>query len=152
MNAQRVILILSLALLASFARRRLPTAAGLPAALGEGAAPPMSSVGNRRGEAVSGRTFSLGQQYRGEKESLPVSLMAVSRWSTSGPPGANPAAKKCPMLAGLHASRTAPAGFKVVRRGPLMTYQQARDFAAGLGVAYTILVGSTRCDGHGPKL
>ena len=46
-----------------------------------------------------------------------------------------------PMLAGLHATY-APAGFKVVGVA-IDDVQQARDFAAGLGVAYTILVGST---------
>jgi peroxiredoxin len=145
MRAQRVILIFSIAMLASFAgafayryvylqpwEEMSPGASQGMSDLKSGPEPVQSVVGDPRPD------FTLGSS-TGEKISASFfdgTVTLVNFWAT----WCKPCREEMPMLASLH-KIYAPSGFKVVGVA-IDDVQQARDFAAELGVTYTILVGS----------
>ena len=81
-------------------------------------------LGSSSGEQVSASSFD-------------GSVTLINFWAT----WCKPCREEMPMLLGLYKSY-APAGLQVVGVA-IDDVQQARDFAAELGVDYTILVGST---------
>jgi len=140
-RAQHVILLLSIALLASFAGAFAYRYVYLQPLVqsSEGAAPgqaqknsPDSVVGSPRPDFMLGS--STGEQVSASFFDGSVTL--VNFWAT----WCKPCREEMPMLRDLHKAY-APAGLKVVGVA-IDDVQQARGFAAELGVDYTILVGS----------
>jgi thiol-disulfide isomerase/thioredoxin len=142
MRAQQVILIFSIAMLASFGgafayryvylqpltgdelQSDQLAAVGKPAASLVGSLRPDFMLGSGTGEQVSASAFD-------------GSVTLVNFWAT----WCEPCRDEMPMLVDLHRAY-AGSGFQVV--GVAMDdVQQARDFATGLGVDYPILVGTT---------
>jgi len=151
MRAQQVLLIFSLAMLASFAGafayryvyvqpwegEALRAAQGNPEGTSGGTMP-----GGQAGESVVGSPrpdFMLGSSTGQEvsASSFDGSVTLINFWAT----WCKPCREEMPMLVGLYKAY-APSGFRVVGVA-IDDVQQARDFATGLGVGYTILVGST---------
>ena len=142
MRAQHVILIFSIAMLASFAGafayryvyvqpwEGQVLSAAEAASSGRADA---SVVGSHRPDFMLGS--STGEQV--SASSFDGSITLVNFWAT----WCKPCREEMPMLVDLHKA-FAPSGFQVVGVA-LDDVQQARDFAAELGVDYTILVGST---------
>jgi thiol-disulfide isomerase/thioredoxin len=145
MNAQRVLLIFSLAMLASFAGAFAYRYVYLQPWEGAGSGGAGASPGSPGGEladSLIGSTrpdFLLGST-TGEQVSASFfdgEVTLVNFWAT----WCKPCREEMPMLLGLHQTY-ASSGFKVVGVA-IDDVQQARDFAAGLGVDYPLLVGST---------
>lgn len=142
MKARHVILIFSVAMLASFAGAfayryvyvQPWDGAALSAAQGssEGAAGE-SVVGSPRPDFMLGS--SSGEQV--SASSFDGSVTLVNFWAT----WCKPCREEMPMLVGLYKAYS-HSGFQVVGVA-IDDVQQARDFATGLGVDYPILVGST---------
>ena len=142
MRAQHVILIFSIAMLASFAGAfayryvYVQPWEGQVLSAAEAASSARASasvVGSPRPDFMLGS--STGEQV--SASSFDGSITLVNFWAT----WCKPCREEMPMLVDLHKA-FAPSGFKVVGVA-LDDVQQARDFAAELGVDYTILVGST---------
>jgi thiol-disulfide isomerase/thioredoxin len=145
MKAQRVILIFSLAMLASFAGAFAYRYVYLQPWEGAGSGVAGASPGSPGGvlaDSLIGSPrpdFLLGSS-TGEQVSASFfdgEVTLVNFWAT----WCKPCREEMPMLLGLHKAYE-PSGFKVVGVA-IDDVQQAREFAAGLGVDYPILVGST---------
>ena len=140
MRAQHVILIFSIAMLASFAGAFAyryvyvqPWEGELLSGTASSGRADASVVGSLRPDFMLGS--SSGEQV--SASSFDGSVTLINFWAT----WCKPCREEMPMLLGLYKSY-APAGLQVVGVA-IDDVQQARDFAAELGVDYTILVGST---------
>ena len=141
MRAQHVILIFSIAMLASFAGAfayryvYVQPWEGEVLSAAEAASSARASasvVGSPRPDFLLGS--STGEQV--SASSFDGSITLVNFWAT----WCEPCREEMPMLVDLHKAY-APSGFQVVGVA-IDDVQQATDFAAGLGVDYPILVGS----------
>jgi thiol-disulfide isomerase/thioredoxin len=141
MKAQQVLLIFSIAMLASFAGAFAYRYVYLQPLTGDeliatqrAALEPSASslVGSARPDFILGS--GTGEQI--SASSFDGSVTLVNFWAT----WCAPCREEMPMLVELHKAY-APSGFQVVGVA-IDDVQQARDFAAELGVDYTILVGS----------
>ena len=140
MNTRHVLLLLAVASLASFTGAMawrwvymspLPAAGTLPVSTAEQA--PENLVGSRRPDYTLGNkdgAWVSASDFDGQ-------VVLVNFWAT----WCKPCREEMPMLVGLD-DRFAESEFQVVGIA-LDDVQQAREFAAELGVDYPILVGST---------
>ena len=140
MKARHVILLLSVALLASICGAlayRFAFAPPLPDAgeafAAESAAATLGVIGTRRPDY----TLGSGTGERVSAADFDGQVVLVNFWAT----WCKPCREEMPMLVGVHHAYR-ERGLQVVGIA-LDDVQQARDFAAELGVDYPILVGST---------
>jgi len=141
MRARHVILIFSVAMLASFAGAFAYRYVYVQPWEGEVLSAAEAASSGRADPSVVGSPrpdFKLGSS-TGEQvsaSSFDGSVTLINFWAT----WCEPCREEMPMLVGLHKAY-APSGFQVVGVA-IDDVQQATDFATGLGVDYPILVGS----------